>query len=624
MLRVKSMLPAINNTSPNTNIATTNQIQSNNNSQITANITTSIPNAGIATRSISSDSAVTEYNPLEFIEKLTAGSLPNTPIKVMGDVLIENNDELTQLPENLIVEGTLTIETCSKLTEIAIGLKAQKLSINYCENLTNFAKNVTVDSLEINFCESFNEFNNILINKKIIICNCSYISNLPNFNEQLEVGIYLCDNITLPETLNNLEKLTLFKCGSITHVPENMNIRDNLSLDCLENLVKLPDNLKVAGNISICRCRNLRSLPSSWLANLPASLPVITEGEHTIKFEDTGVTLDEINRYNTSTPENVHFYIQENIRVVFKTENLNDLISFWKDISATEDSIEITDLTNEEIQDLHTFLQKLTKTASYININTRKHLANQVINVLKLIANNVEIKEQALAIIHNTISACADRISVGLADLDLLPLVFEAENQSQTDKSGTLLLQIAKNKLYINEIKLYAITQAAKIRAEEEEIEFILAYLIKLSDYFSLPITVKEMNHAGIPNINDDDVAIACEIINTKVTDEYFNNWLINWEPWQKHKRRWSLKAYADLTSKTINENNISIDERCIISMDKLEDITDPVYYNNQLYSYESLAKWFIEKGTNPLDATEVINIDNIYSYSSQIRTETS
>ena len=165
----------------------------------------------------------------------------------------------------------------------------------------------------------------------------------------------------------------------------------------------------------------------------------------------------------------------------------------------------------------------------------------------------------------------------------------------------------------MEEIKEYAMMHAQEKNASAEDVEFILSYLIKLSSCFSLPLTVKDMKYEGIANISNADVDTAYEVINTKVTDQYFNQWLKNWDPWQQHTRLWSIKKYVELKRKHITYNNIDNNSCCIISQDTLNDIKDPVSYKGQTYSYESLCKWYIEKGTNPLNPLETINIADIY-----------
>ena len=607
------MQPINNNiTSINSVASTEDNSPATDNSPLVATPNMEQLNLPINTRQIVNTNRI-EYTPSKFMELLASNKLPKKPIYVEGYIVIDNNTEITQLPENLTITGELQLNACPNIKSIPTGLRSNKLVIKSCEKLEEFAKNIEIDSLEVGSCNSLYTFGDTIVNTNILLANCDSITSLPKLSNSIQnISIFIAHKLRLPDNLQIKGALHLFACTDSDVLGENMEIGGDFIIDSAINLTKLPDKLRVGGDISISCCPNLRSLPDFWLEDIPNNLPVTPENHHVLSISRTAILDGEIRHYNSITPEYIGVIGYQVIKVTSEY-TVEDLIKSWQAFCNNKDIIEITDITATERSDLRQFLHKASETASAINENTKQYFANQIINILKLIANNKEIKQQALLIINNHVSDCADRISLAVAELDFLPLLFEAEKQAKTDKQGLALLSVAKQALYMEEIKKYAMMHAEKNEAIAEEVEFILSYLIKLSSYFSLSLTVKDMNHDGIPDITDADINKAYEAINTKVTDEYFNKWLQDWDPWQKHTRLWSLKQYAVLTRKKIAKKDIDKNAYCVISLNKLHEMQDPVYYKEQLYSYEYLCKWYIEKATNPLNSSEIINIADIH-----------
>jgi hypothetical protein len=80
------------------------------------------------------------FSPEEFIQKLTTGNLPNTPIVITADVVIKNSS-IANLPDNLTINGLLKLQNCNSITHLPKNIIANSIYIINCPNLNDFGNN---------------------------------------------------------------------------------------------------------------------------------------------------------------------------------------------------------------------------------------------------------------------------------------------------------------------------------------------------------------------------------------------------------------------------------------------------------------------------------------------------
>ena len=572
---------------------------------------------------------IVELTPSEFTTCLKIGNLPTTTIMVTGNLTFQNND-ITYLPSNLIINGKLKIENCNNFTQMPSALTVDSLSIINCNNLIALADDTVINTnLKIKNCAKFRELQQVLTIESLSIINCAEIELSSNITVDKTLLINSCPKITdLPLsydtafyiTLLNLNNLKLsndfFTAGSLEiyncniDLPEDMVIGEDFILDSCDSVKCLPNDLTVHGDIKILNCIHIVDLPSIWFNGMPDTLPFYTDSDHHfIALENTGISKKSIINYAWNVPHNI--IITDDYLF---TLSIDELVTLWVCHANSKDEIYLTNISANDQENLRDFLYKLTATTDYLKESTKNYLANRVINILKLINNDDKLRETILLIIHDAISACADRLLLSLAEIEFLPLLQQAEQQSISDKQGTLLQKLGKQQLYADEIQNFAISQAELKEKEAEELEFVLEYKIHLASYFKLNFPKITMNYSWVSELTNDDIESAKQTIETKVTDTYIKQWLNNWKPWQRHKRRWQLKPYNQLKAKRMSMTELQAKGACIISGKSIEETTDLVIYHNNIYSYKSLCKWYILKGTNPLIINDTINLNNIFA----------
>jgi hypothetical protein len=571
-----------------------------------------------------------KLTPDEFIIALHSGSLPATTIVVTGSLTFNNND-INCLPSNLIIKGTLKIENCNYFTKMPLGLKVSSLSIVNCDNLTALAddivinkeleiknctkfgklqQNLTIEELAITNCDEIELSSNVKVNKKLLIVSCPKIIDLSLHCENAQyIGLSNLHNLKLDDNFFTCGTLEIYNCN--INLPEDMIIGNDLILDSCNSIECLPNNIQVGGDISILNCSNIKALPSFWLTNIPHNLPFsnINNNFYGIFLENTGISAEDIDNYDQNTPYNI--IVTDKL---FFTRDIYELIAIWQCDADSTDEIELENIKNDDQENIRIFLCKLMETKSYENESIKKYLANKVVNILKLITTQDNLKENILLIIHDAISTCEDRVLLSLEEIEFLPLLLEAERQSITDEQGTQLKELGKQQLYANEIQVFAMIHAEKVNSGQEEIEFILSYKIQLASFFNFNFPKITMNYVRIPKLTADDIQFAKEAIETKVTDTYIEQWLNNWKPWQRHKRRWQLKKYHQLKAKRITTTELQNKGCCIISGKSIEEATDLVIYNDNIYSYKSLCQWYIRKGTDLIIPSKDIDLNNIFA----------
>jgi hypothetical protein len=121
-------------------------------------------------------------------------------------VCIENNEEITTLPEFMTLRRGLVLKDCTNLTELPKGL----------------------------------------------ITNCIFIENCPKLE-------------TLPIDLWVKVDVRIAGCDGITSLPDTMVVLRNLSIENCKGFTTLPEGFKVGimgdGRIEIIDCPNFKSLP---------------------------------------------------------------------------------------------------------------------------------------------------------------------------------------------------------------------------------------------------------------------------------------------------------------------------------------------------------------------------
>jgi hypothetical protein len=260
-------------------------------------------------------------------------------------------------------------------------------------------------------------------------------------------------------------------------------------------------------------------------------------------------------------------------------------------------------LNNIEKKQLLLFLQKLIETAEFKHsVISKRAIANRIINIFLVLLSTTELKTETLCRINDSMNGCHDHVLLALSDLEVAMFV-NLIDSNIADMTEEKLLSSAKKVFILEKIKTYAIELNKKQRfaplGNHVEIENI--FHIILSKKYNLPVSIQNMAQESkkfIALVTEEDVKNIELYLDKSFTVE-FMDYLEQWSPWKKFQRKNKLIAYNELHPASFQ----SADKICLITQEVADDI---VCLNNNYYSYESLKKWYIDYGTDPVSLQQM------------------
>ena len=210
----------------------------------------------------------------------TINKLPDSIKRITGNLDISKST-ISQLPENMVIEGSLTMESMKNFTLPKGLVIKQGLNAENCTNLT-FPDDIRISGdLNLNLCtfsripDSITELNNLYITSTPTTYIHSNLTIKENFKlgpeavilpEGFKVGgdmlVFKGDKISFPKNLWVGRDLVV---GSKKSLPENLYVGRNLRIEYDIQFLYLPDNITVGNNLD---------LSYNYLNELPENLNV--------------------------------------------------------------------------------------------------------------------------------------------------------------------------------------------------------------------------------------------------------------------------------------------------------------------------------------------------------------
>lgn len=118
-----------------------------------------------------------------------------------------SNSNITELAQDLWVEGRLVLNNCSRLLALPEGLKVGSLSLRNCPQIERLPEELNTWFLDLNGCQQFSQWpNKATINRgALILRNCISLT-------------------TLPKWLGRLSQLDLAGCSHLHEIPEGVSV----------------------------------------------------------------------------------------------------------------------------------------------------------------------------------------------------------------------------------------------------------------------------------------------------------------------------------------------------------------------------------------------------------------
>ncbi len=548
-------------------------------------------------------------------------SLPEG-LKVEGDLKLSGCTSLTSLPEGFEVGGDLDFTGCTSLTSLPKGLKVGgDFNLSICRSLTSLPKGLKVGGdFNLSICRSLTSLpEGFEVGGDLNLSHCTSLTSLP---KGLEVrgclNLFHCTSLTsLPKGLKVGGDLDFTGCTRLTSLPEGLEVRGYLNLSHCRSLTSLSADLKVGGDLDLFHCRGLTSLPEGFevggdldftgctrLTSLPNSitqLGVLSDGEmRVINLTGTGLSETIIQDLQQSEHPGIQFHFSQAAQQPSSTfESLNQGLQYWAELAGREQAPDV--VIGEYTQEVVTFLSRLTTTQEYKNLQTRKFLAQRIMDVFDLMGKDDKIKENAVNLIYEGLTSCDDRIISALNEIELMTEVYQIETGDHDEED---LKTLGKCFLLLEMVNKKA-AEHIETLSFVDEIEVYLAFQIGLADRFKLPIKTRNMIFRNCADVTDQKIKEYGDTIEQECTEEKLNTFLESWSPWVKLlKSKVKVPSYDKLPAD--GNNYEKKDLVCAIFKDEPES---PVSYEGTIYGYDAFVQQYKANGTNPMKPSEEIDL---------------
>ena len=492
-----------------------------------------------------------ELSAEQFIELLnTDNPLPNDTMFIIDDNLRlnEQNCSLTDFTGNLCVKKTLSFVCCAELSDVSGNIiVGDGLIFQYCGWLTDISGKIT--AFDVHFS------------------NCPSLANLSG-------------NFSIYGTI------AFFDCSS---------------------LQSLSGNFLLGGNLVFNMCPQLTTLPD-WIASLGS----IDDPTRNVSLLDTGLSDAEIDRLNSQPVPGIHFHAStirgSSEQRQQKLDNFQKSFAFWRELAASDAETPTLTLSPHQSGELVIFLERLTTTADYQDPASRPLLAQRIIHTLLSVPGNEQIRDEAMALIHDAISTCDDRVILALDDLETLELRESAKNLAVEHDDPSELLALGQKMMQMEKVKLIALEHAAKLPSVDE-VEVVLAYQIEIRKHLELPGAAEHMLYRLCAEVSQQDIDEALVQLNSNCGEDQLREFLKTWEPWQIYQRHLSIPPFTRLPLQTVDQI-----KECLIDCEIKDEM---VMLNSTHMSYRALCKAYELTGNNPLtnaplDWSEVVRLTEV------------
>lgn len=276
-------------------------------------------------------------------------------------------------------------------------------------------------------------------------------------------------------------------------------------------------------------------------------------------------------------------------------KSVEQAFAFWRDLASSQAEVPELPLLSHQAVDLLLFLEFLTKTVEYQNPVSRPVLAQRVMAVMALLAENEQIRSDALSCVNDAISSCDDRVLLALDELETLQSLTAAKSLAIEKNDPTELRSLGRQMMRLDEVKRIARDYVKNLSQDSDkvdEIEVELAFQIGVREHLDLPGSTKNMRYREYASISDQEMANAVDRVRVACSGTKLESYLEQWAPWQQYRRHQVMPAFEQLKLQVVDY----IDE-CPIRMEKTDRM---VMVDNIQTDYGALRLAYLENGLNP------------------------
>lgn len=488
-----------------------------------------------------------------------------------------------------------------QITCLPDGIEFKSLRIENCPWVRSLPEALVIDQdLQIIACAHFSNLPRLELNGDLTLLG---LPILHDWLRSANVGGHLLVQdcpalVTLPYILNVKGDATFAHCSVLRGVSERLRIGGDLRLqDCAE-LTNLPfAPIELGGHLILEDLPFLRELPH-WLDRLNQG-----EAGRQCVFHNIAIPAIE-QRFVQERLVNVDVQLDDFVVAAVFAPDFTTQIQGWLDVSEAGYAGEAQQLVQAlpQSMDLMAFLQRLSQTREYelqpVGLGQRVSL------MLHQMADNVIPQEQAMELIHNTLSSCNDGLMMCLRDLEMLALI---EQALKCPMPAIMLRGLGEDLVKIEAIHAYAfeIAQQQKARNENpDEVEIVLYLETALAGRLALPLQNRHMlfearSGIGALHVNEAERRALTAAANTTTV----NDFLEQWRPWQVFKRKEAIASFSKTGQSLRLMSETEQEMICPITREAGRSLKEPVCVKNQvgIFELKDLLIWWEANGCHPI-----------------------
>ena len=203
--------------------------------------------------------------------------------------------------------------------------------------------------------------------------------------------------------------------------------------------------------------------------------------------------------------------------------------------------------TEANAASFNTFQARLTETADYRAEHVRHNLVARTNALVTAMRESASLRSECFVIAHEAITSCADRIALGLNDMELAKISHDAQAGKYTVEE---LLDLGEGffKLEVlNKIASAEITRQQHQGEPMDEVEIRLAYQVALRDRLNLPGVAQSMRYRRSAHVSAAAIDKAEQEVREKLEGSASVQFLAQWAPWCQAMERKYPESYAPL-----------------------------------------------------------------------------
>lgn len=507
-------------------------------------------------------------------------------LHIKGDLLLCKNDMET-LPAGLRVEGQLNVSGCWRLRSLPDDLYVgASIFANNCTLLSTLPKVVRVQG----------DFG---------LANAVALTELP---DELEVSGRLdcngCSSLwSAGQELTVYGSCTFAMCVSLSALPEDMYVGGDLDCFGCASIESLPPELYIGGALVLAECIGISTLPSSLL-NWG---PMAGGGRHVIDVTGTSIFEEHLDELRAQASTSVNLVVtRPNASPERNFTNLLKAVEFWYAAAMgagsspedqnqiQEDGLKLGDMVNEvvpkiNLRDILLFLSKLTVAKEYKREDLRQSLAKRVVDVLHLLADEEDAREELLTRMGDSVDACGDKPIQALNQMAVIVRTVHARGRREA------LRELAVGIARLEVVQRHAQMKVDSFHRPVDEVVIFLRFEVALAPELDLPVPAVDQLFPNFVLVTDDELNAAKEeALQITGQGEAFEAWLSHWSEWQRQLR---LEAAKELSFERLKRNS----RRFSLSwMDLFGNrMDDPIRIgkNSTIWSMQDLLRHWVRTG---------------------------